>query len=380
MSGTSLAVEQKSTGVGLVRTLSTTFPEGLSLKCGATLAPVTVAYETYGELNAAGDNAILLCHALTGDAHAAGWHTPADKVPGWWDPLVGPGRPFDTDRYYVICSNVLGGCAGSTGPASVNPATGRPYGRSFPVITVEDMVRVQHRLLKELGVKRLIAVAGGSLGGLQALEWGRVYPEFVENVISIGAAAALSAQALAWNYTQRQAIYLDPAWQNGDYYGGPGPARGLSLARAIGTITYKSEASWQKKFGHEPASPPEELYRLESRFQVESYLAYQGEKLVRRFDANSYLYLTKAMDLFDLAQGFPSLRAALADYSPRVLMVGISSDFLFPPHQQKEIVRALRAGKKSAVYREIISPYGHDAFLIEFDQLGYIIEEFLLKT
>lgn len=365
MTGAPLTVERHLEGVGLVHTRSVTFPEGLTLSCGATLAPLAVAYETYGELNAARDNAILICHALTGDAHAAGRHTPEDKAPGWWDPLIGPGRAFDTERYYVICSNILGGCAGSTGPASLHPATGRPYGRSFPVITVADMVKLQHRLLAELGVRRLVAVAGGSLGGLQALEWGRAYPALVENVVAIGAAAALSTQALAWNYAQRQAILLDPV-------------QGLALARAIGTITYKSDLSWRRKFGHAWASPPEEQYRLDSRLQVESYLAYQGEKLVRRFDADSYLYLTKAMDLFDLQEGYPSLTAALAGYRPRVLMVGISSDFLFPPYQQKEIVRALRANKKSAAYREIISPYGHDAFLIEFDQLGYIIEEFLL--
>lgn len=367
MAGAPLTAEKHREGVGLVHTRSVTFPEGLTLSCGTALAPLVVAYETYGELNAARDNAILICHALTGDAHAAGRHTPEDKVPGWWDPLIGPGRAFDTGRYFVVCSNILGGCAGTTGPASLNPATGQPYGLSFPVVTVDDMVEVQYRLLAHLGVRRLVAVTGGSLGGLQALAWGRAHPEVVENVISIGAAAALSAQAVAWNYTQREAIRLDPI-------------RGLALARAIGTITYKSDLAWRRKFGHAWASPLEERHHLDSRLQVESYLAYQGEKLVRRFDPISYLYLTKAMDLFDLQGEAPSLAAALASYQPRVLMVGISSDFLFPPYQQKEVVRALRANQKGAAYRELVSPYGHDAFLIEFDQLGYLIESFLQES
>ncbi|MGB9887067.1 MAG: homoserine O-acetyltransferase MetX [Moorellales bacterium] len=356
-------------------------PEDFVLECGARLSPVTVAYETYGQPNATGDNVILILHALTGDAHAAGKHHPEERVPGWWDGLIGPGRAFDTTRYWVICSNILGSCYGTTGPASINPATGRPYGMSFPVVTVRDMVRLQRLFLERLGVRRLFCVAGGSLGGMQALEWLVTFPDYVEAAIPIACPAQVSAQGIAFNLVQRLAIMQDPAWQNGDYYPGPGPQQGLALARMVGIITYKSDESWRLKFGRAFAGTgPQDLFRFDSRFEVENYLHYQGRKLVQRFDANCYLYLTKAMDLHDLGRGHGSWQEALRRVQAKVMLMGISSDILYPPYQQKEIVRALRRLGKEARYVELKSPFGHDAFLIEFDKMTPIIRGFLAEV
>ncbi|MGB9662958.1 MAG: homoserine O-acetyltransferase MetX [Moorellaceae bacterium] len=368
--------------VGLVKTQYYTFaapPQELVLECGARLGPITVAYETYGRLNAAGDNAILVLHALTGSAHVAGWHQIGERTPGWWDPMVGPGRPLDTERYFVICSNVLGGCYGTTGPSSLNPATGKPYGLDFPVITIRDMVKVQKALLDSLGVKRLVTAIGGSMGGMQALEWGIMYPDFVDSIIVIAAPGRTSAMNIAFNTVQREAIYMDPGWCGGNYYGTPGPARGLALARMIGTITYKSDESWSFKFARAVNGGLENLFRLDGRFEVENYLYYQGRKLVERFDANCYLYLTKAMDLHDVSRGFPSYEDALARIKCPCLTIGISSDILFPTYQVKEIVDIIHKVGGRAVYRELHSPYGHDAFLIEFAQLGAIVREFLAE-
>lgn len=338
----------------------------LVLTMGGTLTDVTVAYETYGTLSPNRDNVILVTHALTGDSHVAA-HDDKDEK-GWWDALVGPGRPIDTNRFFVICSNVLGGCRGTTGPSSPDPATGRPYGMRFPVITIRDMVHVQKRLLEQLGIYRLVLVIGGSMGGMQALEWGVTYPEFMDGIIAIAAPGYSSAQSIAYNKVAREAVMLDPAWRQGDYYGGPGPQTGLSIARGLGMITYQSEPSMAAKFGRRMRG---------GQFEVENYLDYQGISLVRRFDANSYLYLLRALDLHDLGAGYASYEAALARIEARVLIVGVSSDILYPAYQQQELVEVLRRLGKAARYAQIDSPHGHDGFLIDFDALSPVLSDFI---
>lgn len=362
---------------GLVTTQKFTF-RGLTLESGAQLGPVTVAYETYGRLSPHRNNAILVLHALTGSAHAAGKNSTQDRQPGWWDPLIGPGRALDTNKYYIICSNVLGGCYGTTGPASPNPATGRPYALDFPIVTIKDMVMVQQELLAFLGIEHLVAVIGGSMGGMQALQWAGTFPEMVDLAIPISTSGRLSAQGIAYNEVQRQAIRQDSAWRQGNYYGTRGPEQGLALARMIATITYKSDISWSFKFGRNYGSPTgDDYFRWDGRFEVENYLHYQGRKLVERFDANTYLYLTKAMDLFDLGRGFSSYSEALGNIKAITLVIGTSSDFLYPTYQQKEIVELMQRQGRRAFYAEIDSPFGHDGFLIEFAKLGKIVREFL---
>lgn len=373
------SVDWEAATISTYRKSATFFqpPHGLVLSSGQRFGPITVAYETYGRLNPEGDNAILILHALTGDSHVAS-HGPDDPREGWWEPLVGPGRAFDTSRYFVVCANVLGGCQGTTGPSSLNPATGRPYGMSFPVITIRDMVRVQRRLLSHLGVKRLVAVAGGSMGGMQALEWAVTYPEMMERAIVIAAPARSSPQSIAFNAVGREAIMLDPKWRGGDYPPEDGPARGLALARMIGMITYQSESSMEKKFGRRiQGGDPSDFFRFFGRFEVENYLHYQGQKLVQRFDANSYLYLTKAMDLFDISFGYPDYESALRRIRAKMLVMGIDSDILYPCHLQKELVQDLWRCGVTARYVELKSPYGHDAFLIEFEQVSAIITSYL---
>ena len=351
------------------------------LECGKVLPEITIAYETYGSLNSAGDNAILVCHALTGDAHAAGVHTESDRVPGWWEPLIGPGKALDTDKFFVVSSNVLGSCNGTTGPASINPETGRPYAMSFPLITIRDMVHLQKALLDYLGVKHLVTVIGGSMGGMQVLEWAVHYPDFMSSVIPIAACIRLSAQTIAFNQTQREAIMLDPNWQEGDYYDKKPPETGLSLARMIGIITYKSIHAWDDKFARTFSGiNKEDYYDFHQRFEVENYLRYQGQKLVKRFDANSYLYLTKAMDLHDIGFPFGDYHTALKKIRVPLLSVGVSSDFLYPPYQQKQIVKELLEIGGQATYQEIISPFGHDGFLIEFQQQNQIVGDFLAQV
>lgn len=353
-------------------------PDEFVLESGERLGPITVAYETYGELNRAGDNAILVCHALTGDSHAAGTYGPADTRLGWWDPLIGPGRPFDTDRFFVICSNVLGGCQGTTGPSSINPVTGRPYGTSFPNFTVRDQVRLQRLLVEHLGVEKLLAVAGGSTGGMQVLEWMVTYPEMMEAAIPIATAVRLHPQAIAYNLVGRQAIMLDPRWCNGDYYDyDGGPDIGLAIARMVGMITYQSDASMWMKFGRDATEEEKSLLRGVGRFQVENYLHYQGDSLVKRFDANSYLYLVRAMDLHDIGRGYDSWQDALRRVRARVLVMGINTDILFPTYQQRELVRALHNIGVDVSYSEINSPYGHDAFLIEHGQIIPVVRGFM---
>jgi len=364
--------------VGIVETKYFTFaepPHELLLECGKKLGPITLAYETYGELNAERSNAILVLHALSGDAHAAGRHRPDDRKPGWWDIMIGPGKAFDTTKYYVICSNVIGGCKGSTGPSSIDPATGRPYGLSFPVITIKDMVRAQKELIDYLGIPQLLCVVGGSMGGMQVLQWAVSYPDRVRLAIPIATTARHTAQAIAFDAVGRLAIMSDPDWMGGDYYGKANPSRGLSLARMIGHITYLSDESMHQKFGRELVHEPS--YDFVTDFQVESYLNHQGASFVERFDANSYLYITKAMDYFDLTQPSGSLRKELAGVKSKFLVISFSSDWLYPSYQSKEIVSALRRNNKDVSYAEIQTNYGHDAFLLESRTLTELIVNFL---
>jgi homoserine O-acetyltransferase len=352
-------------------------PNPLLLESGKTIGPVTLAYETYGELSPDKDNAILVQHALSGDAHAAGFHSPEDAKPGWWDEMIGPGKAFDTDRYFIICSNVLGGCKGSTGPSSINPETGAPYGLDFPVVTIKDMVNAQKALIDHLGIEQLLCVVGGSMGGMQALQWVVSYPERVKLAIPIATTSRLSSQAIAFNEVGRQAIMSDPEWKNGSYYDASIPQHGLSIARLIGHITYLSEASMHRKFGRRLQYNDEYGYDFITEFQVESYLQHQGDTFVKRFDANSYLYITKAMDYFDLTQPSGSLIEAFRGVETKFMVISFTSDWLFPTPQSKEIVKALKRNNIDVIFTEIASDSGHDAFLLEYVQLTHLISNFL---
>jgi homoserine O-acetyltransferase len=358
----------------------------LRLDCGKIIAPVDVEYEVYGELNAARSNAVLVLHALSGDAHAAGWSTGADGLgrpwlknrPGWWDEMIGPGKGIDTKKYFVICSNILGGCYGTTGPASICPATNRPYGLNFPVVTVGDWVRLQERLISYLGIKRLLGVVGGSLGGQQALEWALAYPELVENALIIASSARLSDQGLAFNAIARHAITTDPNFRNGNYYEASSPDQGLAVARMLGHITYLSEASMHSKFGRRFCNGDGPGYHLGVDFEVEGYLQHQGEAFVERFDANSYLYITRAMDYYDAsAWGGGDLDKACERIKCRLLLVSFSSDWLYPVSQMKDLALALCRNRKQFGYVNIPSSYGHDAFLLETEKLSFLIRCFL---
>jgi homoserine O-acetyltransferase len=356
----------------LVRTQTLTVfeEEPLLMEVGAQIGPLQVAYETYGTLSPAGDNAILICHALTGSAHAAGYSHPEEKAPGWWDPLIGPGRAFDTDRHFVVCTNVLGGCYGTTGPASLDPATGRAYRLRFPQMSIRDMVRVQQRALHQLGVRQLVTIAGGSMGGMQVLEWALMYPEMVRSIMPIATAGRHSAWCIALHEAQRQAIVLDPAFRDGDYE--EQPARGLGIARTVAMISYRSDVEYAAKFRRDRVRP-DAHFEGENPFQVESYLRYQGQKLVERFDAATYVYITRAMDQHDVARGRGSFEEVLGSIKAPALCAGISSDVLYPIHEQKELARHL----PNARYFEIESIHGHDAFLIEWDQVTGAMREFL---
>ena len=343
----------------------------LSLDAGATIAPVDVAYETYGVLNAARNNGVLITHAFSGDAHAAGI-SKNDGKPGWWDNMIGPGKAFDTDKYFVICTNVLGGCRGSTGPGSIDPETGCPYAMKFPAITIGDMVRLQKMLVEHLGIERLLTVAGGSMGALQALEWAVAYPGATASSIPIAGTARHSAQQIAFNEVGRQAIMADPDWNGGNYYGGKAPARGLSVARMVGHITYMSDDSMREKFGRRR--------RDEDQFEVESYLRYRGSQFVDRFDANSYLYITRAMDYFDLTNGRGTLNVAFERVQSRFLVISFTSDWLYPSYQSLEVVRALRSRNCDVAYCELPSNYGHDAFLVDVGEQTELVRGFLAST
>jgi homoserine O-acetyltransferase len=347
----------------------------LPLRYGHSFGPITLAYETWGTLNAQGDNAILVTHALTGNAHAHDPRYPDDARAAWWNPLIGPGRPIDTSRYFVICSNVLGSCYGSTGPSSLDPATGRAYGAHFPIITINDMVEAQRILLDHLGVKHLALVAGGSIGGQQALEWAVTYPEMMEKVVVVAATAAVTSQAVAFSEVERQAILADPRWQAGDYLPGEGPETGLAIARMLAMITYQSEEAMELRFGRHAARrsivpAPSGSFDPVRRFDVENYLYYQGESLAQSFDANSYLYISRAMDLFDVSEGYSSLESALRRIRSKALFVGIRSDFLFPAAHVRWLADKVRSLGGDAMYVEIDSPHGHDAFLKEWQQLA----------
>ncbi|MBV9691018.1 MAG: homoserine O-acetyltransferase [Ktedonobacteraceae bacterium] len=353
---------------------SVTF-DPLPLQLGGDFGPITLAYETWGTRNAEADNAILITHALTGNAHAHDVEHPDDPKAAWWNLLIGPGRPIDTTRYFVICSNILGGCYGSTGPSSLDPCTGKPYCMRFPVVTIRDMVRAQRVLLEHLGVNRLALVVGGSIGGQQALEWAVTYPEMVQKVVVVAATAALTAQAVAFSTVQRQAIMADPAWRGGDYELGQGPNTGLAIARMLAMITYQSEEAMELRYARNtnrctPIPAPTQAADLGKRFDVENYLYYQGTLLVRRFDANSYLYISRAMDLYDVSEGYPSLDDALCRIRSKALFIGIRSDLLFPAAHVRWLAERVRSLGGDASYVELDSPHGHDAFLKEWKQMA----------
>ena len=345
--------------------------DSLELESGFVLAPVQVAYETYGTLNDAKSNAILVVHAFSGDAHAAGVDAEGQK--GWWDSQIGPGKGFDTGKYFVICSNVLGGCKGSTGPSSIDPATGERFAMTFPVITIGDMVRLQKMLIDSFGISRLLSIAGGSMGGMQVLEWAVRFPESVASAIPIASTARHSAQQIAFNEVARQAIMADPDWCEGNYYDKKPPGRGLAVARMVGHITYMSDESMRQKFGRRQREE-------NGIFEVESYLRYRGSQFVDRFDANSYLFITKAMDMFDLGHGAQSLVPVLAKSRTRYLIISFTSDWLYPSYQSLEIVSALRRRNQDVAYIELTSNYGHDAFLVEVDEQTELIRGFLART
>ncbi len=350
----------------------------LNLESGGALAPVTVAYETYGTLSPERDNAVLVCHALSGDAHAAGYHgTDADEKPGWWDILIGPGKPLDTDRHFVISSNFLGSCYGTTGPTNINPETGKPYGPTFPFFTIRDMVELQRWLLDYLEIDTLLAVTGGSMGGMQALQWAISYPDRVRGTIPIATTAQMSAQGIALNEVGRQAILSDPKWQNGNYPDTDPPGQGLALARMIGHITYLSEKSMHRKFARRFANGNGRSFNFSRDFQVESYLHHQGDKFVKRFDANTYLYISKAMDYFDLEDDYGSLEEAFAGCLSSFLVLSFTSDWLFPAKQSQEMVRALKRLGKDVSYCNIESDQGHDAFLLPGHRMGDLIAGYL---
>ncbi len=365
--------------LGIVKTEYFTFayhPEELVLSSGKKIGPVAIAYETYGELNEDRSNAVLIEHALSGDAHAAGFHKD-DKKPGWWDAMIGPGKAFDTKKYFVICSNIIGGCSGSTGPASVNPKTDKPYALDFPFITIADMVRAQKELIDHLGIEKLLCVVGGSMGGMQALQWVASYPEKVKTAIPIATALKHSPQQIAFNEVGRQAVMSDPAWRGGNYYGHSQPERGLALARMIGHITYMSDESMEKKFSRK-LKDKGYSFSFSADFEVEGYLKYRGDSFVKRFDANSYLYVTKAMDYLDLSDGklFPHSKKI----DTKFLIIAFRSDWLYPPYQLQDLVRQLKIKHVDATYCEVRSNYGHDAFLLEFKEQTHLIKHFLNRN
>lgn len=349
----------------------------MTLESGVTLGPITLAYETYGKLNDRRDNALLICHALSGDSHVAGYYSENDRKPGWWDFMIGPGRAIDTDKYFVICSNTIAGCQGSTGPSSLKPGGGH-YNLGFPVVTIGDMVRAQTHLIDHLGIEKLMSVIGGSMGGMQALEWLVEYPQRVASAIPHATTSRLNAQGIAFHEVGRQAIYADPDWHGGDYLEhGVLPAHGLAVARMLAHITYLSEESMHQKFGRRLREKERYGFDFSTDFEVESYLRHQGESFVQRFDANSYLYITKAIDYFDLKQDYGTLENAFSRVTGKVLVFSFTSDWLFPTAQNKEIVRALQAHRKPVSFVEFTSSYGHDSFLIENPQQERLVADFL---
>lgn len=343
------------------------------LESGEKLCPVTVAYETYGELNENNSNAILVEHAFSGDSHAAGYY-PGDEKPGWWDAFIGPGRALDTNKYFIICANVIGGCRGSTGPCSVDPVAKRPYALDFPLITVGDMVNAQKRLLDHLGIQKLLTVIGGSMGGMQVLQWAAAYPEKICSAIPIATTLKHSPQQIAFDEVGRQAIIADPAWLGGNYYEHGQPEKGLAIARMIGHITYMSDRSMEEKFSRK-LKDKNDGFKFTAEFEVEGYLRYRGDSFVKRFDANSYLYITKAMDYFDLSNGKLIENKNIARV--RFLVIAFKSDWLYPAYQSQEIARVLKNAGINTTYCEIDSTYGHDAFLVEIEKEAHLVKYFL---
>ena len=343
-------------------------PEELTLESGEKLGPITLTYETYGTLNKEKNNALLVLHALSGDSHAADQN-------GWWENLIGSGKGIDTDKYFVICSNVIGGCKGSTGPASINPLSGKPYGLSFPLISIHDMVEAQRRLVDFLGIENLLSVVGGSMGGMQVLQWMVSYPKRIRSAIPIATTLKHTPQQIAFNEVGRQAVMSDPDWKKGDYYGCSSPAKGLALARMIGHITYMSDVSMTEKFGRRTRQD-KEPFKFSADFEVEGYLHYRGDNFVKRFDANSYLYLTKAIDNFNLLNGH-GIANIFEGLKAKVLVLAFKSDWLYPTYQSQEIVKACKLSGVEASYCEINSTYGHDAFLLEITKETQLIESFL---
>jgi homoserine O-acetyltransferase len=363
--------------VGIVSEQTITFDSGIRLDSGRILAPITLVYETYGTLNADASNAIMVEHAWTGNAHLAGKLSPDDPKPGWWDTIVGPGKLLDTDRYFVICSNVIGSCYGSTGPASINPKTGKRYNLNFPVITVRDMVRAQKLLVEALGIKRLLCVMGGSMGGMQSLEWATQYPDALASAIILAATPRPSPQAISLNAVARWAIFNDPTWRKGEYK--HNPKDGLALARGIGHITFLSDESMNAKFGRR-FSAKDGLFDFFGQFEVERYLNYNGYNFVDRFDANSFLYLAKALDLYDVAWGCESMAEAFAPVRVPLQFFAFTSDWLYPPYQTEEMVNCLREQGKPVEYHLIESAYGHDAFLLEVERFSPLVSSFIERA
>jgi homoserine O-acetyltransferase/O-succinyltransferase len=362
--------------IGLVKTQYFSFaepPEALQLQSGRHLAPVTLAYETYGALNKNKSNAIIVCHALSGDAHAAGFHE-GEKAPGWWDDMIGPGKALDTNLYFIICSNVIGGCMGSTGPSSNDPDIGKPYALNFPVITIEDMVDAQKHLVDSFGIEKLLCVIGGSMGGMNVLQWASKYPEKIVAAIPVATALKHSPQQIAFDEVIRQSIMADPAWLGGSYYEHGQPEKGLAVARMIGHITFMSDQSMEEKFSRKLKNDNLSFQFIDD-FEVEGYLRYRGYNFVKRFDANSYLYITKAMDYFDLSgeKFMPGVKKT----NIRFLVISFKSDWLYPTHQSQEIVRLLKRKHAYTTYFDLNSTYGHDAFLIEIEDETRLIRNFL---
>ncbi|MBA3012399.1 MAG: homoserine O-acetyltransferase [Proteobacteria bacterium] len=373
--------------IGIVEKQFFTFaapPNGMALESGATLGPVTIAYETCGTLNADKTNAVLVLHALSGDSHMAGFYKPengkaSNAKPGWWDIMVGPGKGIDTNKYFVICSNILGSCMGSTGPAAIDPETGKEYAINFPMITIADMVKAQKELMDHLGIKKILSVIGGSVGGMQVLEWCVRYPDMVVSAVPLATTCRHSALAIAFNEVARQSIMADPNWNNGDYYGKRKPDMGLAIARMIGHITYLSDESMRLKFGRKLQNKSALSFEFGAEFQVESYLQYQGNKFIERFDANCFLYITKAADYFDLAReyGNDSLVKAFSLCKAKFLVVSYSSDWLYPTYQSKEMVTAMKKNGLDVSFCEIDAQWGHDAFLLPDLRLDNLITGFL---
>jgi homoserine O-acetyltransferase len=374
--------DRNGISVGKVQKQFFTFanpPEEMILESGTRLGPITLAYETYGSLNEHKNNVVMVFHALSGNSHAAGYYSENDEKPGWWDNMVGPGKGIDTGKYFVICSNIIGSCYGSTGPSSINQKNDRIYALDFPLFTISDIVKTQKALIDHLGIKKLLCLVGGSIGGMQAIEWTVTYPEMVESVIPIASTCKRSALSIGLSEAQRQAIMADPNWNRGNYYGEDPPEKGLALARMIGHISYLSEDSMQRKFGRRLQDNNAFKYDFSTDFEVENYLHYQGKKFVDRFDANSYLYITKASDYFDLGEqkGKGSLTKAFSRTSAKFLVISFSSDWLYPTAQSKEMVRAMKKAGLDVSFCEIETDFGHDSFLLAHDQLTKLIWGFI---